>query len=135
MLATESSLRLNSSSARSWAMIVASSANLRFESLFPLIETPRLLQFKLRNKSSKVTVNNFGEIVSPCCTPLQIGISLLCLCSIATVDPPFRISTCRVDLSMYPLSIPCFSSEVRIAFDSTQPNNFAQSTSVIQSSF
>ena len=71
-------------------MIVTSSTNLRFESLFLLIETPRLLQSKLRNKSSKAALNSFGEIVSRTYrAPLQIGIALLSLCSIATVDAPF----------------------------------------------
>ena len=81
MFATESSLRPISSSSRSWAMTVTSSVHLKFSSLFALTETPRLLQSKLPNKSSKVAVNNFDEIVSPCRAPLRIGISLLFLCA------------------------------------------------------
>ena len=57
-----------------------SSAKRRLERNCPSIFTPLFSQFNLLNMLSNVVVNSFGEMVSPCLTPLLILIFSLSLC-------------------------------------------------------
>ena len=99
-----------------------SSAKRRLESNSPSIFTPLFSQFNLLNMLSNVSVNSFGEMVSPCLTPLLILIFSLSLCRCIVTELSVYMS---FRISMYTSSIPCSCNDVNVAWVCTESNAFS----------
>ena len=78
----------------------------------PSIFTPLFSQFNLVNMLFNVAVNSFGELVSPCLTPLLILIFSLSLCRCTVTELSVYMS---FRISMYTSSIPSSCNYVNIA--------------------
>lgn len=72
-LFTEFSVTLHCKSSQLEASRTTSAANLRLSKYLLFKQIPLFFQLNFLNRSSRVKVNSFGEIVSPCHTPLLIS--------------------------------------------------------------
>ena len=96
-----------------------SSAKRRLERNYQSIFRPLPSQFNLLNMLSNVAVNNVGDMLSPCVTPLLILIFPLSLCSCTVTELSIYMSFM---ISMYTSSIHSSCNDVNIVWVCTESN-------------
>ena len=121
----------NSSAKRIFVVLLTvhknmSSAKRRLVTNSSSIFTPMFSQFHLQNMNSSVATNSFGQMMSPCVTPLLILIFSLSLCRSCQQMYCHRAVSRLFRISMYKSSIPyCSCNDVNISWVCAESNTFS----------